>query len=177
MVAVVAHSVAVVASAATAVVTALSHVAHLALKATVAVTASKAVAIVLKTVVHPHRALKLALRAEAKVAAISVQKAASNPAVISAANNAALHLAVAKAVSSPVAISVKMHVLRIEVATVLNHVTIATAVPRAHLAVVTMLAAVQAIVSQGALKWSVLATSSPTMQVATQHPSALALKC
>ena len=154
---------------ATAVVTALSHVARLVLKATVAVIASKAVAIVLKTAVHPHLALKVALRAVAKVVAISVPKVVSNPAVISAANSAALHLAVAKAVSSPVAISGPTTVV-----TALIHVT---AAHLAHLAVVTTHAVVRAIVSPVAPKSLVQATSSPTMLVAMQHPSALAPKC
>jgi hypothetical protein len=171
VVAVVAHLVvAAVAAdlAAIAVVIVLNLVAHPALKAIVAVIASKAVAIVLKTVVHRLLALKDAL----KVAAISVQKLAQKAVlshgVISAANNAVSHLAVVKPALSHVAISAPT----IAAATASTH---ATAVPHAHQAV-TMLAAVPAIVLHAALKSWVLATSSHTMPVVMQHPSALALK-
>jgi hypothetical protein len=170
VVAVVAHLAAVAADlAAIAVVIVLNLVAHPALKAIVAVIASKAVAIVLKTVVHRLLALKDAL----KVAAISVQKLAQKAVlshgVISAANNAVSHLAVVKPALSHVAISAPT----IAAATASTH---ATAVPHAHQAV-TMLAAVPAIVLHAALKSWVLATSSHTMPVVMQHPSALALKC
>ena len=132
----------------------MSHVVHLALKATVAV-------IVLRTVALLLPVLKDAL------------KAVLNPVVTSAVNNEALHPAEAKAVLNPVVISA----LTTAVVTAWKHETLATAALRAHLAAETMLAAVPVIVSHGALKWWVLATSSPTMQVATQHPSELALKC
>jgi hypothetical protein len=169
VVAVVAHLAAVAADlAAIAVVIVLNLVAHPALKAIVAVIASKAVAIVLKTVVHRLLALKDAL----KVAAISVQKLAQKAVlsheVISAANNAVSHLAVVKPALSHVAISAPT----IAAATASTH---ATAVPHAHQAVTT-LAAVPAIVLHAALKSWVLATSSHTMPVVMQHPSALALK-
>ena len=115
-----------------AVAIVLSHVVHLALKATVAV-------IVLRTVALLLPVLKDAL------------KAVLNPVVISALTTA--------------------------VVTASKHETIATAALRAHLAAETTLAAVPVIVSHGALKWWVLATSSPTMRAVMQHPSALALKC
>jgi hypothetical protein len=171
VVAVVAHLVvaAVADLAAIAVVIVLNLVAHPALKAIVAVIASKAVAIVLKTVVHRLLALKDAL----KVAAISVQKLAQKAVlshgVISAANNAVSHLAVVKPALSHVAINAPT----IAAATASTH---ATAVPHAHQAV-TMRAAVPAIVLHAAPKSWVLATSSHTMPVVMQHPSALALKC
>ena len=78
---------------------------------------------------------------------------------------------------NPVAISAKTHgptIALIHAAkTALTHVT---AVPHAHQAV-TMRAAVPATVLPAALKSWVLATSSHTMPVVTQHPSALAPKC
>ena len=162
--AVVAHLV-VAALAAIAVVIVLNLVAHLVLKATEVVTASKAVAIVLKTVAH----LLLALKDALKVAAISVQKVVLSQGVISAANNAVSHLAVAKPALSHVAINAPT----IAAATASTH---ATAVPHAHQAV-TMLAEVPAIVLHAAPKSWVLATSSHTMPVVMQHPNALALKC
>jgi hypothetical protein len=170
VVAVVAHLVAVVAAlAAIAVVIVLNLVAHLVLKATEVVTASKAVAIVLKTVAH----LLLALKDALKVAAISVQKLAQkvvlSHGVISAANNAVSHLAVVKPALSHVAINAPT----IAAATASTH---ATAVHHAHQAE-TMRAAVPAIVLHAAPKSWVLATSSHTMPVVMQHPSALALKC
>jgi hypothetical protein len=164
--AVVVPSVVAVALVATAAVTVLNHAARLALKATV-------VATVLKTVALLHRVLKVVL----KVAVISVPKAASNPVVIFAANNAALPLAVAKVALSPVAISAQTTVA----VTASKRVTTATAVPlavQAHLAVVTMPVAAQVIASRPVAPRSlVLATSSPTTPADTQHPSALALKC
>ena len=174
MAAVAVHSVvAEVALVATAVAIVLNHVVRLALKATEVATVSKVVAIALKTVVHLHPVLKAVL----KVAAISDLKVDSNPVVISAANNAALHLAVAKAVSSPVAISA----LTIVAVTASNHATIVTAVHpalQALLAVVTMHVAAQAIALRPVAPRSwVLAISSPTMPADMQHPSALALKC
>ena len=54
---------------------------------------------------------------------------------------------------------------------------VGTAAHHAHLAVVTTHAVVRAIVSPVAPKSLVQATSSPTMLVAMQHPSALAPKC
>jgi hypothetical protein len=170
VVAVAAHLVVVAAAlAAIAVEIVLNLVAHLALKAIVAVIASKAVAIVLKTVVH----LRLALKDALKVVAISVpklaQKAVLNNVVIPAANNAASHLAVVKHALSHVAINAPT----IAGATASTH---ATAVPHAHPAV-TMRAAVPAIVRHAALKSWVPVTSSLTMPVVMQHPSALALKC
>jgi hypothetical protein len=170
-VAVVAHLVAAVVAAlvAIAVVIVLNLVAHLALKATEVVTASKAVAIVLKTVAH----LLLALKDALKVAAISVQKLAQKVVLshgaISAANNAVSHLAVVKPALSHVAINAPT----IAAATASTH---ATAVHHAHQAE-TMRAAVPAIVLHAAPKSWVLATSSHTMPVVMQHPSALALKC
>ena len=152
--------------AAIAVVTVLNHAARLVLKATAVVIASKAVATVLKTAAHLHPALKVVL----KVAVISVPKAASSHAVISAVNNAASHLAVAKVDLSPVAISAQT-----TVATALIHVT---AVHHAHRVVATMHAAAQAIALHPvAPKSSVQATSNPTTLAVTQHPIARALKC
>ena len=143
------------------------------MKATVAAIASKVVAIVLKTVVHLHLALKAVL----KVAAISDLKVDSNPVVISAANNAALHLAVVKAALSPAAISA----LTIVAVTASKPATIATAVHpalQALQAVVTMHVAAQASALRPvAPKSSEQAISSPTMPADMQHPSALALKC
>jgi hypothetical protein len=167
-VAVVAHLVVAV-LAVIAVVIVLNLVAHLVLKATEVLTASKAVAIVLKTVAH----LLLALKDALKVAAISVQKLAQkavlSQGVISAANNAVSHLAVVKPALSQEAINGPT----IAAATASTH---ATAVPHAHQAV-TMRAAVPVIVLHAAPKSWVLATSSHTMPVVMQHPSALALKC
>ena len=167
MVVVAVHLVAVVALVATAVVTVLNHAVRHALKATVVATVLKVVAIALKTVVHLHPGLKVVL----KDAAISDLRVASNPVVTPAANSAALHLAVAKAVSSPVAINA----LTTVVATALKH---ATAAHPVRLAAVTMRVAAQAIASPPVAPRSlVLVTSSPTMPADTQHPSALALKC
>jgi hypothetical protein len=139
----------------------LNHAAHLALKATEAVIASK--------IVRLHHALKVALR----VAAISAQK----DALSHAANNAALHLAVAKAALSPAAISA----LTIVALTASKHATIATAVfpaLQALQAAATMPVVVQAIASHPvAPKSSVLVTSSHTTLAVMQHPSALAPKC
>jgi hypothetical protein len=162
------HSVVAVASAVTAVVTVLNHGAHLALKATEVEIALKAVAIALKTVVHPLLALK--------VAATRVQKHASSLAPISAANNAALHLAVKPALN-PAVISAKRLVPRVAlihaVKTALTHVI---AVPHAH-QTETMREAVPAIVPHVVLKSWVLAISSHTMPAVMQPPSALAPKC
>jgi hypothetical protein len=152
------------------VVTVLNHAVRLALKATVVATVSKVVAIALKTAVHLHPVLKAVL----KVAAISALKVASNPVVTPAANSAALHLAVAKAASSPVAINA----LTTVVAIALIHATAAHPVLQALQAAVTMRAAAQAIASPPVAPRSlVLVTSSPTMPADTQHLSALALKC
>jgi hypothetical protein len=155
------HSAAAVALVATVVVIVLNHAAHLALKATEAVIASK--------IVRLHHALKVALR----VAAISAPRAASNRATISVANNAALRLAVAKVVSSPVAINA----LTTVAVTASKRATIATAVHHAHLAAVTTLVAVQAIALHLVAPRSLVqATSSPTMLAVMLHPSALAPK-
>ena len=167
VVVVAAHLVVVAASVVTAVVIDLSHVVRLALKAIVAVTASKAVVIDLKTV---HQPLVL------KVVATRVQKYASSLAVTSAANNAASHRAVKRALNR-VAISAKMLVPTVAlIHAAKTGLTHAIAVPHAHQAV-TMRAAVPAIVLHAALKSWVLATSSHTMRAVMQHPSALALKC
>jgi hypothetical protein len=99
---------------------------------------------------------------------------------ISVANNAALHLAVAKAVSSPAAISAPT----IGAATASKHATIATIATAVHPALQALQAAVTIpVVAQAtalrpvAPKSSVLAISSPTMREVTQHLSALAPKC
>jgi hypothetical protein len=135
-------------------------VAPLALKAIVAVIASKAG--------HPRRALKAAVKA--------VPKVALNPVANSAENNpVVLHPAEAKAASNHVAINDKMHVLTIAVIHVVTASTHATAAPHARLPV-TVLEAVQAIVSHVALRSLALATSNLTMLADMPHPSALALK-
>ena len=152
--------VAVAASAATEVVTVLNHAARLVLKATAVVIASKAVATVLKTAAHLHPALKVVL----KVAVISVPKAASSHAVISAVNNAASHLAVAKVDLSPVAISALT-----TVATASIHVT---AVHHVHRVVATMHVAVPVIALHVAPRSSVQATSSPTTPAAVKANAA-----
>ena len=152
----------------------MNHAVRLALKATVVATVSKVVAIALKTAVHLHPVLK--------VVAIPALRAVSNPVAISAANNAALRLAVAKAVSSPVAISA----LTTVVATASKHVTIATAAPlalQARQAAVTLVTLVTLVAAQvialhlAAPRSLVQAISSHTMPAAMQHPSALAPKC
>jgi hypothetical protein len=147
----------------------LNHAVRLALKAIAAVIVSKAVAIALKTVAHLHLVLKVAL----KVAAISVLKVASNH----AANNAVLHLAVAKAVLSPVAINAQTTVA----VTASKRATTARAVHPVllvHPAAETMPAVAQAIASHPVAPRSLVqATSSPTTLAVMQHPSALALKC
>ena len=141
------------------------------MKATVVATVSKVVAIALKTAVHLHPVLK--------VVAIPALRAVSNPVAISAANNAALRLAVAKAVSSPVAISA----LTTVVATASKHVTIATAAPlalqarQAAVTLVTLVAAQVIALHLAAPRSLVQAISSHTMPAAMQHPSALAPKC
>jgi hypothetical protein len=157
-----------VALVATAVVTVLNHAVRLALKATVVATVSKVVVIALKTAVHLHPVLK--------VVAILALRAVSNPVAISAANNAALRLAVAKAVSSPVAISA----LTTVVATASMHVTVATTAPlalQARQEAVTLVAAQVIALHLAAPRSLVQAISSHTMPAAMQHPSALAPKC
>ena len=158
----------------------MNHAVRLALKATGVVTVSKVVAIALKAVAHLRLALKVALKVVLKAVAISVPKVVSNPVVISAVNSAALHLAVAKAASSPVAINA----LTIVVATASKHATIATIATAVHPALQalqaasTMLAAAQATALRlVAPKSSVQAISSLTMRAVKQPLSALAPKC
>ena len=158
---------------ATVAVIVLNLAVRLALKATGVVTVSKVAAIALKAVAHLHLALKVV----PKVAASFVLKDVPSHVEISAANNAALHPAVAKAASSPAAISA----LTIVALTASKHATIATAVSpalQALQAAATMPVVVQAIASHPvAPKSSVLVTSSHTTLAVMQHPSALAPKC